>query len=65
MQELLLLKHGRVVYQGMAAKIVKYMEDIGIKVDHRMNPADFFMMEVSDFKALKATVVDRITEMNS
>lgn len=26
------------------------MENLGIKVDYRMNPADFFMLELSSYK---------------
>lgn len=38
------------MYQGLANNIVPYMEKLGVRVDYRMNPADFFMMEISQFK---------------
>lgn len=30
--------------------MVQYLEKLDIKVDYRMNPADFFMLELSQFK---------------
>jgi hypothetical protein len=36
---------------GPAKQIVPYMVSIGIEINHHMNPADFFMLEVSEFKS--------------
>lgn len=30
--------------------MVEYMENLSINVDYRMNPADFFMLELSAYK---------------
>lgn len=49
MDQLLLLKNGETVYQGQASSIVPYMKHIGVNINLRMNPADFFMMEISDY----------------
>jgi ABC-type multidrug transport system ATPase subunit len=51
MDKLMLLGKGRVLYLGDASKIVNYMMEIGVEVNSRMNPADFFMLEVSDFRS--------------
>ena len=48
MDKLLLLDQGKVIYYGDANKIVQYMEDIGIKINYKMNPADFFMYYLSN-----------------
>ena len=48
MENLLLLSKGETVYQGRARDIVPYMEKIGVKVNKRMNPADFFMLEIQE-----------------
>lgn len=50
MDELYLLKAGECIYSGKANKIVPYMESLGINVNYHMNPADFFMLEVSSLK---------------
>lgn len=47
---LYLVKGGECVYNGKAEKIVDYMTKIGITINYRMNPADFFMMELSQAK---------------
>lgn len=47
---LYLVKDGECVFNGRANKIVDYMTKIGINVNYRMNPADFFMMEMSKAK---------------
>ena len=47
---LYLVKSGECVYNGRADKIVDYMTKIGITINYRMNPADFFMMELSQAK---------------
>jgi ABC-type multidrug transport system ATPase subunit len=44
MDRLYLLKEGRRIYDGKAGQIVPYMESLEIKVNYRMNPADFFML---------------------
>lgn len=44
MDKLYLLKAGECLYNGPANKIVSYMEEIGVSVNYRMNPADFFML---------------------
>lgn len=53
MQLLYLLNKGEVVYDGQASAIVDYMERIGIKINYNMNPADFFMLEISAMKELQ------------
>ena len=44
METLLLLSKGETIFQGDAQKIIPYMEKIGVKINKKMNPADFFMM---------------------
>lgn len=51
MNRLYLIKSGCLLYDGKAAEIVPYMENIGVIVDRRMNPMDFVMMEISEWKA--------------
>lgn len=48
--KLIVLKKGQTVYHDEASKIVSYMQNLDIKVDYRMNPADFFMLELSQYK---------------
>ena len=48
LKSLLLLSKGETVSQGKAKDIVPYMERIGVSVNKKMNPADFFMLEISD-----------------
>jgi ABC-type multidrug transport system ATPase subunit len=50
MDKLMVLGRGRTLYFGEANEIVKYMENVGVKVNYRMNPTDFLMLEISDFK---------------
>jgi hypothetical protein len=50
MDKLYLLCAGKRIYSGEAAAIVPYMESIGIELNYRMNPADFFMLEISKLK---------------
>jgi len=50
MDKLYLLKSGQCIYNGPAKDIVKYMEELSIVVDYRMNPADFVMLEISTLK---------------
>lgn len=47
---LYLMKEGRCIYNGSASRIIEYMEKIGITINYRMNPADFFMLEMSSIK---------------
>ncbi len=42
--KLMILHKGSQIFLEDASKIVTYMENINIKVDERMNPADFFML---------------------
>ena len=53
MDKLLLLNQGSLIYYGQAKDIVSYMEQLTITVDYRMNPADFFMLEISEMKRLQ------------
>lgn len=50
MDQLYLLCAGKRIYGGQASAIVPYMESIGIQLNYRMNPADFFMLEISKLK---------------
>ena len=61
METLLLLSKGETIFQGKAQKIIPYMEKIGVKINKKMNPADFFMMQVSEYKKMKGY----ITPMNA
>jgi hypothetical protein len=47
MNKLLLLGKGQTLFFGLAKEIVPYMNLMGTKVNSKMNPADFFMLEVS------------------
>lgn len=58
MDKLFLLNLGSTVYFGPSDFIVPYMEGIGVKIDYRMNPADFFMLEISQLKRSTTTGVD-------
>lgn len=51
MDKLMLLGKGRTLFLGTAREIVPYMIGIGIQVNMHMNPADFFMLEVSEYKS--------------
>lgn len=51
MDKLMLLGKGRTLFLGIAKEIVPYMIGIGVQVNMHMNPADFFMLEVSEFKS--------------
>lgn len=44
------MKDGECVYNGRADKIIEYMTRLKIKINYRMNPADFFMLEMSRMK---------------
>ena len=48
--KLMVLHKGKQVYLDEASKVVAYMERLSIKVDYRMNPADFLMLEISSYK---------------
>jgi len=50
---LMLIKSGELIYSGGAGQIVPYMQSLGIEVDLKMNPADFFMLEVSAWREKK------------
>ena len=50
MGHLYLLNSGNRVYSGFASNIVPYMESLGISLNYHMNPADFFMLEISKLK---------------
>ena len=50
LDRLLLLSSGQTLYLGKASRVVEYMQNLGIKVNEKMNPADFFMLEVSEYK---------------
>ncbi len=47
MDKLMLMGKGRTLFFGPAHEIVSYMVGLGVKVNVHMNPADFFMLEVS------------------
>lgn len=47
----MLLGKGKTLFMGPAKEIVPYMKGIGIQVNLHMNPADFFMLQVSEFKS--------------
>jgi ABC-type multidrug transport system ATPase subunit len=47
---LYLIKDGGCVYNGRANQIIDYMGRLGININYRMNPADFFMLEMSKMK---------------
>ena len=46
MHRLLILNHGQTVFLGRAAEVVPYMSSLKIDVNYRMNPSDFFMLEI-------------------
>ena len=53
MEKLLLLSKGEVIYQEYTKHVMTYIEKIGIKINKKMNPADFFMLEISEYKKSK------------
>lgn len=48
--KLMVLHKGHQIYFDQADKLVPYMQSLQIKVDERMNPADFLILEISLFK---------------
>lgn len=48
--KLLVMRKGTQVYFGQAGKLVTYMSNLNIKIDERMNPTDFLMFEISNYK---------------
>jgi ABC-type multidrug transport system ATPase subunit len=50
MDKLMLMGKGHTLFFGLAREIVPYMISLRINVNAHMNPADFFMLEVSEFK---------------
>jgi ATP-binding cassette subfamily G (WHITE) protein 2 len=50
MDRLYLLNAGTRIFDGPAADVVPYMETVRVNVNYRMNPADFFMLEISNLK---------------
>lgn len=48
--KLLVMRKGTQVYFGQANKLVNYMSSLNIKIDERMNPTDFLMLEISNYK---------------
>lgn len=51
--DLLLLDKGVTIYQGNAQAIDKYISSLGIVVPLTSTICDFFIWEISDFKAIK------------
>ena len=51
--KLMILKNGKQIYFDHSKNVVSYMENLGVNVDYRMNPADFFMLELSSFQEEK------------
>lgn len=64
MDKLLLLHQGTSIYFGSADKIVPYMKYLQINVDERMNPADFFMLEISKYKGQKYSYTSPMNSEN-
>ena len=52
------------MYHGQASGVIGYMERLGIKVDYRLNPADFFMLEMSTLKEEQGYVTPLTAENN-
>ena len=52
------------MYNGQASGVIGYMERLGIKVDYRLNPADFFMLEMSTLKEEQGYVTPLTAENN-
>jgi ABC-type multidrug transport system ATPase subunit len=48
--KLMLMRNGSQIFLENAQFVVPYMKNLGIKVDDRMNPADFVMLEISAYK---------------
>jgi len=48
--KLLVMRKGTQVYFGQADNLIPYMSSLHIKIDERMNPTDFLMFEISDYK---------------
>lgn len=44
------MRKGTQVYFGQADNLIPYMSSLHIKIDERMNPTDFLMFEISDYK---------------
>lgn len=54
LDRLLLLDHGRTIYQGPAAGVPDYMASLGVPVTRGSNVSDFFMMEISQYEKAKS-----------
>ena len=57
MDRLILLNKGETIYQGPAYQIADYMKSLKIDVDQKATVSDFFMMEISEYKAQKENYV--------
>ena len=55
LDRLILLDRGQCVYDGSASQIASYIQSLGIQVPLKTNISDFFMFEMSEFKARTST----------
>lgn len=51
LDRLLLLNKGQTIYQGPADTVRDYLKSLSIQVPAKTTISDFFMMELSDYKA--------------
>ena len=40
----MIMGKGKTLYFGNAQEVVHYMTSIGVQIDSKMNPADFYML---------------------
>ena len=53
LSNLILLDKGHTIYQGPANKITNYMTSLKIAIPEHSTVSDFFIWEISEFKAQK------------
>jgi hypothetical protein len=61
LDKLLLLDRGECIYQGVAAGITEYMLSLSISIPTNTTICDFFMFEISDYKAKNKNYVTPLT----
>lgn len=63
LERLIVLDKGLTIYQGEANKVEDYLTDIGVIPSQKMVISDFFMMEISAFKAKRYNYVTPFTSI--
>lgn len=64
LSNLILLDKGHIIYQGPASKISEYMTSLKISIPKHSTISDFFIWEISEFKAQKNTYMSPLNNEN-